>query len=179
MLACVRGGRAAKGHKTYPLRGRHVTRPNQVWGETRFRHWSEDKGRTTSPTCPLSADCFAIACRAMDAAWVPVSGRDPGLAHPQGAGLADIQHARSRRLRRRAERGTRPVRSARDHAHRSGRAVHVLRLDRPVAPIRRPHLEASRDIGFAHALPGKPDQRRRPALAGGSTSRTASAPTPP
>ena len=33
MLACVRGGKAAKGHKIYPylLRGLHVDQPNQVW----------------------------------------------------------------------------------------------------------------------------------------------------
>ena len=33
MLACVRGGKPAKGHKTYPylLKGLRVTRPNQVW----------------------------------------------------------------------------------------------------------------------------------------------------
>ncbi|WP_439150614.1 DDE-type integrase/transposase/recombinase [Sulfitobacter sp.] len=33
MLACVRGGKPAKGHKTYPylLRGLRVERPNQVW----------------------------------------------------------------------------------------------------------------------------------------------------
>ncbi|MFT5949436.1 MAG: putative transposase [Paracoccaceae bacterium] len=33
MLACVRGGRPAKGHKTYPylLTGLRVERPNQVW----------------------------------------------------------------------------------------------------------------------------------------------------
>jgi putative transposase len=33
MLACVRAGKPAKGHKTYPylLRGLHVDRPNQVW----------------------------------------------------------------------------------------------------------------------------------------------------
>ena len=33
MLACVRGSRPAKGHKTYPylLGGLRVERPNQVW----------------------------------------------------------------------------------------------------------------------------------------------------
>ena len=33
MLACVRGSKAAKGHKTYPylLGGLRIDRPNQVW----------------------------------------------------------------------------------------------------------------------------------------------------
>lgn len=33
MLACVRGSKPAKGHKTYPylLGGLRIDRPNQVW----------------------------------------------------------------------------------------------------------------------------------------------------
>ncbi|WP_291735113.1 IS3 family transposase [Leisingera sp. F5] len=58
--------KAAKGHKTYPylLLGLRVTRPDQVWAA----------GITY---LPLSADCFAIACRAMDAQGVPVFGGGP------------------------------------------------------------------------------------------------------
>lgn len=58
--------KAAKGRKTYPylLKGQCVTRQNQIW--------------------------------AADIAYLPVrrgfavSGRHHALAHPQGAGLADI-----------------------------------------------------------------------------------------
>ncbi len=58
--------KAAKGRKTYPylLRGLSVTRPNQVWA-------------ADITYLPLSADCFAIACRAMDAQGVPVFGGGP------------------------------------------------------------------------------------------------------
>jgi len=59
--------RAAKGPKTYPylLRGLRVTRPNQVWAAD----------ITYLP--PLGRFALQIACRAADAAWVPVSGGDP------------------------------------------------------------------------------------------------------
>ena len=76
-----------------------------------------------------------------DAAGLPLSGRDHGLVHPQGAGLAHLEHAGGRLLRRGAERGDPPLRRARDHEYRSGLAVHVLRLDRPAEAGRRPDLD--------------------------------------
>lgn len=55
MLACVRGGKAAQGHKIYPylLRGLRVERPNQVWCAD----------ITYLP--PLGRFALQIACRAM------------------------------------------------------------------------------------------------------------------
>ncbi len=72
--------KAAKGHKTYPylLKGLRVIRPNQVWGET----ISAIGPRTMVERHHLSAD----------AAGLFVFGRHHGLAHRQGAGLADIQY---------------------------------------------------------------------------------------
>ncbi|MFZ1480632.1 MAG: IS3 family transposase, partial [Paracoccaceae bacterium] len=57
----------AKGHKTYPclLRGLRVDRPDQVWCAD----------ITYLP--PLGSFALQIACRAMDAARVSVSGGDP------------------------------------------------------------------------------------------------------
>lgn len=76
-----------------------------------------------------------------NAARVPVSGRHHGLAHPQGSGLAHLEHAGGRLLRRGIERGHRQVRSARDHEQRPGIAVHVTRLDGQIAPLRHAHLD--------------------------------------
>ena len=45
-----------------------------------------------------------------DEKGLPVSGRHHGLVHPKGAGLAHLQHAGSRLLRRGAERGDPQVR---------------------------------------------------------------------
>jgi len=99
MLACVRGGKAAKGNKIYPylLPGLRVDRPNQVWCAD----------ITDLP--PLGRFALQIACRAMDAARFPLSGGDPlpgsgllanhersGLAHAQGSGMAHLKHAPSR-----------------------------------------------------------------------------------
>lgn len=99
--------KAAKGHKTYPylLRGLRVDRPNQVWAAD----------ITYLP--PLGRFALQIACRAMDAARVPVSRRHHGLAHAQGAGLAHLEHAGGKLLRRRAERSHPPVWAARHHEH--------------------------------------------------------------
>jgi putative transposase len=71
--------RPAKSHKTYPylLRGLRVDRPNQ--DRSRGHHLPADAPR------------------------VPLSGRDHGLAHPDGPVLADIEHARRRLLRRGGE----------------------------------------------------------------------------
>ncbi len=129
----------AKGHKTYPylLRGLRVDRPNQVWC-------------VDITYLPLSADCFAIACRATDASRVPLFGGDHGLAHPNGPVMADLKHAGRGLLRRRAERSHLSVRTAGHHEQRSGISVHVICLDGLSASVRRPHLD-----GRQGSLPGQ------------------------
>ncbi len=67
-----------------------------------------------------------------DAQRLLVSCRNHGLVHPQGVGMAHLQHAGGRLLSRGAEPGHSHVRPARDHEYRPGLAVHILRLDRPV-----------------------------------------------
>ena len=116
--------KAAKGHKIYPylLRGIQVTRPNQVW----------------------ASDITYSA----DAPRIPLSRSHHGLAHPQGAGLAHLQHSGGRLLRRGAERSDPQVRPARDYEHGPGQPVHVVCLDGPVAAIRRAHLD-----GWQGSLP--------------------------
>ena len=73
--------KAAKGHKVYPylLRSLRVDRPNQVWCAD----------ITYLP--PLGRFVSQIACRATDAARVPVSCGNHGLVQPQGARLATFQ----------------------------------------------------------------------------------------
>jgi hypothetical protein len=81
-----------------------------------------------------------------DATRLPLPGRHHGLVHPQGAGLAHLKHARSRLLRRGTERGGPPHRPARDQEHRSGVAVHILRLDRSAETDRHPDLDARQGV---------------------------------
>ena len=109
--------KAAQGHKTYPylLRELRVSRPNQVWAA-------------------------AITNLQMFRGF-SVSGRDHGLAHPQGFGVAVIEHAGSRRLCRGAEPGHRQVRPARVHEHRPRLAVHALYLDGSAAAVGRAPLD--------------------------------------
>ncbi len=98
---------------------------------------------------------------------VPLSGGDHGLAYPDGSVVADIEqfgmgrhrsedHAGRKRtsaplgrfalqiacraMVRRAERGDLPVRAAGHHEQRSGIAVYIVRLDRPLAPVGHPHI---------------------------------------
>jgi putative transposase len=71
----------------YLLRKLPVTRPNRVCA--------------MDITCiPLSADCCAIACRAMDVARLHLSGRRPGLVNAQGPVLAGVNHLGSGLLHR-------------------------------------------------------------------------------
>ena len=58
MLACVRGSKPAKGHKTYPylLGGLRIDRPNQGLPLAHEDMRCRAAGAPTSPTCPLSAD---------------------------------------------------------------------------------------------------------------------------
>ena len=108
----------AKGHRTYP-----ICSAGCGWsGPTR-------SGAPTSHTSRCAA--------ASSSWWLLWTGR----SHPESAGLAHLQHAGSRLLRRSAERGDPPLRRARDHEHRSRVAVHVLRLDRPAETGRHPVLD--------------------------------------
>jgi hypothetical protein len=107
----------AKGHKTLPLPARRAAGGAAEPGLVRRHHLPADAQR------------------------LPLSGRHHGLAYSEGAGLADIEHAGSRLLRRGAERGDPQVRPARDHEHRSGLTVHVLRMDRPAETGRHPDLD--------------------------------------
>jgi hypothetical protein len=81
------------------------------------------------------------------AARVPLSGRHHGLAHPQGSGLAHLEHAGGRLLRRGAERGHPQVRPSGDHEYGPGQPVHILRLDGPLRRIRRAHLDGWQRAG--------------------------------
>ena len=101
--------KAAKGHKTYPylLKELRVGRPNQVW----------------------AADITYLPMRRGFLYLVAIMD----LAHAQGSGLAHLEHAGSRLLRRGVGRSHPQVRTARDHEHRSGLAVHVLCLDGSLA----------------------------------------------
>lgn len=117
-------GKAAKEHKTYPypLRGLRVDRPTQVW-------------------------CAGITSLPMRRGFLyPVAIMD---WHTRKVlGLAHLEHAGGGVLRRGVERSHPPLRPARDHEHRPRQSVHVLRLDRPSAPIRRAHLK-----GWQRPLP--------------------------
>ena len=106
--------KAAKGHKTYPylLRGLRVDRPNHVWAAD-ITYLPMRRGFRS----PLSLGPMAQQGSL---------GGDHGLAHPQGPGLAHLEHAGGRLLRRGAERGHRTLRPARGHEHGSRLAVHVL-----------------------------------------------------
>ena len=88
----------AKGHKTYPylLGGLRIDTAQS--GLVRRHHLPADAQR------------------------LPLSGGHHGLVHPQGAGLAHLEHAGGRLLRRGAERGDPQVRPARDHEYGSGQS---------------------------------------------------------
>lgn len=53
-----------------------------------------------------------------DATGLSLSDGDHGLAHPQSAGLAHLEHTGGRLLRRGTERDHLPLRSARGYEHR-------------------------------------------------------------
>lgn len=96
--------------------------------KTTFLDWAHrEQSRQGSQDLPLSAEWVAggsaqpsLACRhhvSTDAARVPLPGRNHGLAHAQGAGLAHIEHAGGGLLRRSSERGHPQVWLARDYEH--------------------------------------------------------------
>ncbi|EEX09173.1 integrase, catalytic region [Ruegeria lacuscaerulensis ITI-1157] len=87
----------APGHKVYPylLRKLAVTRPNQVWA-------------MDITYIPLSAECYAFACRAVHGAWVRLFGRRAGLVQSEGVGLAAVHDAGNRTVHRGFERGHAP-----------------------------------------------------------------------
>ena len=76
-----------------------------------------------------------------DAARLPLPRRDHGLGEPQGPGLAAVEHDGCRVLRCGAGGGHRPLRQARHLQHRSGLAVHQLRLHQHAEGRRHPHLD--------------------------------------
>lgn len=120
--------RPAKGHKTYPylLGGLRVERPNQVL-------------LSAMPASPAGQWVRRHHLSA-HAPGLSLFGGRHGLVHAQGAGLAHLEHAGGRLLRRSDERGDPQVRPARDHEHRSGQPVHLLRLDRSAEADRHPDL---------------------------------------
>ena len=100
-----------------------------------------------------------------------LSGCHHGLAHPNGSGLAHLEHRAmvrhrsgdhgegGRFLRRGAERGGLLLRHVRDHEHRSGQPIHLFRLDRPPAPHR------GRQRGRRRHGPGRGSPRWQPRAA--------------
>lgn len=110
----------AKGHKTYPylLGGLRIDRPNHVWCAD-ITYLPMRKG-------------FLYLVAIMD--WFTRKVLAWRILEHAGGGL----------LRRSLERGDPQVRPARDHEHRSGIAVHLLRLDRPAEAGRQPDLDGRR-----------------------------------
>lgn len=106
----------AKGHKIYPylLGGLRVERPNQVWCAD-ITYLPMRRG-------------FLYLVAIMD--W-----------YTRKVLAWRISNAGSRLLRGGFERGDPQVRPARDHEHRSGIAVHIIRLDRPAEAGRQPDLD--------------------------------------
>ena len=106
----------AKGHKIYPylLGGLRVERPNQVWCAD-ITYLPMRRG-------------FLYLVAIMD--W-----------YTRKVLAWRISNAGSRLLRGGFERGDPQVRPARDHEHRSGVAVHIIRLDRPAEAGRQPDLD--------------------------------------
>ena len=89
----------AKGHKTYPylLRGLRVERPNQVWC-------------VDITYLPMRRGFLYLVAIPCPAGFCTAKAERSGLAHPNGSGVADLEHAGRRLLRRRAERGNLSVR---------------------------------------------------------------------
>ena len=75
------------------------------------------------------------------AARLPLPGGDHGLGEPLCAGLAAVEHAGRGLLHGRAGGGPGRVWHAGDLQHRPGQPVHRLRLHRPPAGGRHPHLD--------------------------------------
>src|SRR6202030_133192 len=119
-----------------------------------------------------------------DGQGVRVSGRDHGLAQSCGTGLAAVEHARRRFLRRGARGSARSLWSAGDLQHRPGQPVHQRRLHRRAEPARghdqhgwqgalhgqRLHRAAVAQPQIRGGLPACLWQRRR----GSPTSRASS-----
>ena len=108
--------RRAPGHVVYPylLDDIRITRVNQAW--------------CADLTYIPMAYGFLYVVAIMD--W-----------HSQGPGLAAVQHARHRVLRRSSGRSHRTVWLSRDLQHRSGQPVHQHHLDQCSEASRRPDLD--------------------------------------
>ena len=74
-----------------------------------------------------------------DVARFSLSGRDHGLGQSVRSGMASVQHAARRLLRRCRGSGPGDLRQAGHLQHRSGRTIHQRRLYRRSARSRRPH----------------------------------------
>jgi len=72
---------------------------------------------------------------------LPLSGRDPRLGEPGGAGLAAVEHDGRRVLPRRPRRGAGALRQTGDLQHRPGQPVHQRCLHRPAGERRHSDLD--------------------------------------
>ncbi len=118
--------RPAKGHKTYPylLRGLRVDRPNQVW--------------CVDITYLPMRRGFLYLAAIMD--WHTRMVLSWRISNTLDADFGVVS----------AEPGDLPVRTTGHHEQRPGIAVHLICVDRPLAPLGRPHID-----GRQRSLPGQ------------------------
>ena len=123
-----------------------------------------------------------------DAPRLPLSGGDYGLGEPQGPGLAVIEHDGRRILCRGTGRSDCPAWPARHLQHRSGLAVHQLRLHNHAEGCWHPRLDgwswpldgqrihratvAIAEIRACSSMPSRPAARHSPVSTVGSDITT-------